>query len=219
MTERIEKNIEMISSERVPEQWINDGFSTNRKLTPWLTSIELRIQQYKLFETENTPPKIVFINRLFNPLSYLTAIRQNFAQKSNLELDKLSIVTEPTSIDLRNQKDGIALPKDGILVYGMHLQGARWDEENRIIDESKPREDYCVMPVINCKVEDASKIKAEDKTIYLCPVYRTTKRDATYVFTAQFKTKVNPAKWTIAGVAVILDVEKGDLVEKYKVNA
>jgi len=218
MTERIEKNIELISTDRVPEQWINDGFSTNRKLTPWLISIELRIQQYKLFESENTPPKIVFINRLFNPLSYLTAIRQNFAQKSGLELDKLEIVTEPTSIDLRNQKDGIVLPKDGILVYGMHLQGARWDEENRIIDESKPREDYCVMPVINCKVEDDSKMKKEDKSIYICPVYRTTKRDATFVFKAQFKTKANPAKWTIAGVAVILDVEKGDLVEKFKVN-
>jgi dynein heavy chain len=217
MTEKIEKNIDLISAERVPEEWINDGFSTNRKLTPWLTSIELRIQQYKAFESENAPPKIVFINRLFNPLSYLTAIRQTFAQTSNLELDKLIIVTEPTSIDLRNQKDSITLPKDGIMIYGMHLQGARWDEENRIIDESKPREDYCVMPVINCKTEDTSKIKAEDKTVYNCPVYRTTKRDATYVFTAQFKTKANAAKWTIAGVAVILDVEKGDLVEKFKI--
>ncbi len=218
MTERIEKNIEMISTERVPEQWINEGFSTNRKLTPWLTSIELRIMQYKLFEAENTPPKIVFINRLFNPLSYLTAIKQTFAQKSGLELDKLNIITEPTAIDLRNQKEGFVFPKDGILVYGMHLQGARWDEENRIIDESKPREDYCVLPVINCKVEDTSKIKAEDKSIYICPVYRTTKRDATYVCNAQFKTKSNPSKWTIAGVAVILDVERGDLVEKFKVG-
>jgi dynein heavy chain len=219
MTERIEKNIDMISTQRVPQQWIDDGFSTNRKLPTWLQSIDLRIQQYKLFEAENAPPKIVFINRLFNPLSYLTAIRQSSAQKSGLELDKLIIITEPTSIDLRNQKDGIQLPKEGSLVYGCHLQGARWDEENRIVDESKPREAYCIMPVINCKVEDASKIKAEDKSIYHCPVYRTTKRDATYVFTAQFKTKANPAKWTIAGVAVILDVELGDSVEKFKVNA
>lgn len=218
MTERIEKNIDMISTDRVPEQWINDGFSTNRKLLPWLVSIELRIQQLKQFETENAPPKIVFVNRLFNPLSYLTAIRQNFAQKSNLELDKLNIVTEPTSIDLRVQKDSITLPKDGILIYGFHLQGARWDEENRIIDESRPREDYCVMPVINCKVEDSSKSKLEDKSVYFCPVYRTTKRDATYVFTAQFKTKANSAKWIIAGVAVILDVEKGDAVDKVKIN-
>ena len=100
-------NIDFISSERVPEQWINEGFSTNRKLNPWLTSFELRIQQYKLIEIENAHPKIVFINRLLNPLSYLTAIRQTFAQKSNLELDKLIIVEEPTNIDLRNQKDSV----------------------------------------------------------------------------------------------------------------
>jgi len=217
MTELIEKNIEFISNEKVPIKWINDGFSTNRKLTTWLTSIELRIQQYKIFETENAPPKIVFVNRLFNALSYLTAIRQTFAQKSNMELDKLIIITEPTNIDLRNQKEAPTLPKDGVLVYGFHLQGARWDEENRIIDESKPREDFCVMPVINCKTEDTGKVKLDDKTIYVCPVYRTIDRQNTFVFAAQFKTKNNAAKWTIAGVGVVLDVEKGDLVEKFKV--
>ena len=53
--------------DRVPEEWITHGFSS-RKLISWLTSIELCIQQYKIFESKNAPPKIIFINRLFNPL-------------------------------------------------------------------------------------------------------------------------------------------------------
>lgn len=36
----------------------------------------------------------------------------------------------------------------------------------------------------------------------------------TFVTTAIFKTKVNPNKWTIAGVACILDVEKTDFITK-----
>ena len=46
----------------------------------------------------------------------------------------------------------------------------------------------------------------EDKTVYICPVYKTIDRMGTYVFPAQLKTKYAPAKWVIAGVAMILDV-------------
>lgn len=41
----------------------------------------------------------------------------------------------------------------------------------------------------------------------MCPCYKTEGRGATYVFTAQMKTKMPAAKWVIAGVAIILDVE------------
>lgn len=49
--------------------------------------------------------------------------------------------------------------------------------------------------------------------MYQCPVYKTETRGATYVFTAQLRTKLSPQKWILAGVAVILDVEGvGDYV-------
>lgn len=216
MSEAIEKLIDSIKLNRVPEKWVSDGFATERKLGSWVISLDLRIAQLKYFETELTPPKIVFVNRLFNPLSYLTAIKQVFAQKAALELDKIVIVTEPTKIFLDNTQDVLPLNKDSYYIYGFHLQGARWDDENMQIEESKPREDFCVMPVINCKGKDTLEGKIEEsKSHYLCPVYKTTDRMMTYVTTAVFKTKANPAKWTIAGVACILDVEKTDFVTKF----
>ena len=219
--EEIEKLISDFNAERVPSKWIEVGFETNRRLGEWLISLELRIAQYKLFETENVIPKIVFINRLFNPLSYLTAIRQNAARQNSLELDQLDILTEPTSIDLRNGVDNLQnlLPKEGsgvVPIYGMHLQGARWDEENRRIEDSRPREDFSVMPVINCRVVDKKELDSiAGKGYYACPVYKTTHRDTTLVTKAFLKTSQPPAKWLIAGVAVILDVEKTDNITKY----
>jgi dynein heavy chain len=47
----------------------------------------------------------------------------------------------------------------------------------------------------------------EEKGVYQCPVYKTENRGATYVCTAQLKTKVSHQKWILAGVAIILDVE------------
>jgi dynein heavy chain len=216
MSEAIEKLIDTIKLGKVPEKWIEEGFSSQRKLGSWIISLDLRIAQLKFFESEMAIPRIVFVNRLFNPLSYLTAIRQVFAKSNSMELDKVLILTEPTNIILDNNQDNIPAPKDSFYIYGFHLQGARWDDENKIIDESKPREDYCVMPVINCRVSESASGKYEEsKTHYLCPVYKTTNRMMTYVTTAQFRTKANPNKWVIAGVAAILDVEKTDSVSKY----
>lgn len=47
----------------------------------------------------------------------------------------------------------------------------------------------------------------EDKGVYKCPVYMTTNRDKSYVFTAQLKTTHAPQKWVLAGCSLILDVE------------
>lgn len=63
------------------------------------------------------------------------------------------------------------------------------------------------MPVINCRSAPLPPEGKEDKSVYQCPVYMTTSRGPTFVFFAQLKTKHPPAKWILAGVAIILDVE------------
>ncbi len=42
--------------------------------------------------------------------------------------------------------------------------------------------------------------------VYMCPVYKTEQRGPTYVFSSQLKTKSPPARWILAGVALLLDV-------------
>jgi dynein heavy chain len=63
------------------------------------------------------------------------------------------------------------------------------------------------MPVVNCRAAPVPADGKDDKQAYICPVYKTDSRGATYVFPAQLKTKAPPAKWVLAGVALILDVE------------
>ena len=48
---------------------------------------------------------------------------------------------------------------------------------------------------------------SNDRTIYICPVYKTCFRLRQFVFGAQLNTKKDPRKWILAGVACILDVE------------
>jgi dynein heavy chain len=60
---------------------------------------------------------------------------------------------------------------------------------------------------VNCRAQQIPQDGKEEKGIYQCPVYKTETRGATYVFTAQLKTKAPAQKWILAGVAIILDVQ------------
>jgi len=66
------------------------------------------------------------------------------------------------------------------------------------------------MPVINCRAGIGDEMLGgsgkDTKNLYICPTYCTPKRRPNYVFSAQLKTKHNPGKWVLSGVAMILDV-------------
>lgn len=48
--------------------------------------------------------------------------------------------------------------------------------------------------------------KQDMRNMYECPVYKTRTRGPTYVWTFNLKTKDKPAKWTLAGVALLLQI-------------
>ena len=93
--------------------------------------------------------------------------------------------------------------RDGAYVHGLALEGARWDGTAALVDRAKSREMFCPMPVINCRAVLADKV--DMKGVYSCPVYKTEQRGPTYVFSAQLKTKSPPARWVMAGVAMLMD--------------
>ncbi|KAG7263015.1 hypothetical protein CRUP_036782 [Coryphaenoides rupestris] len=48
--------------------------------------------------------------------------------------------------------------------------------------------------------------KQEVRNMYACPVYKTRQRGPTYIWTYNLKTKEKPSKWTLAGVALLLQI-------------
>jgi dynein heavy chain, axonemal len=60
------------------------------------------------------------------------------------------------------------------------------------------------MPVINVRAVSAEK--GLETGVYKCPVYKTESRGPTFVFRAQLRTKSPPARWIMAGVALICDI-------------
>jgi dynein heavy chain len=67
-----------------------------------------------------------------------------------------------------------ARPTDGAYVYGMFLEGARWDNVAHTLSDSNPKELYVGMPVIHLSpVQNRPDV---EEGIYRTPVYKTLTR-------------------------------------------
>eukprot|EP00388_Colpodella_angusta_P014362 GDKJ01035914.1.p1 GENE.GDKJ01035914.1~~GDKJ01035914.1.p1 ORF type:complete len:952 (-),score=254.28 GDKJ01035914.1:54-2810(-) len=203
MSDKMDQLSNQIYMGQVPSTWANVAYPSTRPLTSWFDNLMLRFAQLQAWTQEpQTIPKVVKVNLLINPQSFLTAIKQVNSQQFGNELNKLTIVTEVTKRTDAKQIEGPA--KEGAAyVTGFSLEGARWDVGNGVLEESKPKEMFCPMPVVCCNAKlETDKV---ERNIYQCPVYKTPQRAATYVFTAQLRTKHAPGKWVLGGVAMILD--------------
>jgi dynein heavy chain len=95
MTEQMEKLMGEIFINKVPSTWMKLSFETTRSLGSWLDNIKQRLEQLNYWKEDPTrEPYITFINRLYNPQSFLTAVKQVTARRDNIELNKLYIMTE-----------------------------------------------------------------------------------------------------------------------------
>ena len=65
-------------------------------------------------------------------------------------------------------------PENGCYIYGLFLEGARWDEDQFELGESKPKELYTNMPVM--WLIPVANRKQPTSGVYVCPVYKTLTR-------------------------------------------
>lgn len=84
------------------------------------------------------------------------------------------------------------------------MEGARWDTLVGGIVESKLKELFPMMPVVFIKA--ITQDKQDLRNMYQCPVYKTRSRGPTYVWTFNLRTRERPAKWTLAGVSILLAI-------------
>ena len=201
ISEAMETLMGALFSDGVPETWTACAWPSLRPLASWLSDMLARHNQLALWTADMATPKVTWLPGLFNPQAFLTAVMQVTARKSELPLDKLAVVSDVT-------KKGVdeieAATREGAYIHGLYLDGARWDAGGGILDDALLKVLYPLLPVVLIKAATQDKMDARD--IYPCPVYKTQQRGPTFVFAAGLRTKAPPAKWTMAGVALLLDV-------------
>ena len=119
-----------------------------------------------------------------------------------INMTHVMFIFSQVDVTKKNKEDFNSPPREGAYVHGLFMEGARWDTQTGMIAESRLKELTPGMPVMFIRAIPVDK--QETKNVYECPVYKTRQRGPTYVWNFFLKTKESPAKWTLAGVALLL---------------
>ncbi|XP_052121255.1 dynein beta chain, ciliary-like [Frankliniella occidentalis] len=187
--------------DQVPATWTARAYPSLLGLSAWFADLLLRLRELETWATDFVLPPSVWLAGFFNPQSFLTAIMQSTARKNELPLDKMCLQCDVTK---KNKEEFTMAPRDGAYVHGLLMEGARWDVATGVIADSRLKELFPSMPVINIRA--ITQDKQDPRNMYECPVYKTRTRGPTYVWTFNLKSKDKPAKWTLAGVALLLQI-------------
>lgn len=228
MTEAMDQLSTSLTLKRVPASW-STFYMSKRPLDSWFSDWKKRCEQLKEWGgAALIQPKPLRLSYLFNPMSFLTAIKQITARENGLPLDNMALYTKVTPYKdgpelIAAEKKPVEKKKDeededpdkkkkdegGAYVDGFFLEGADWeagsgegylgDQKLKILHPNLP-----IIKVIAIPIE-----KKNMKGQYPCPVYYTTMRGPTYIFTANLSMENDEEteewKWILAGVAAILN--------------
>uniref|UniRef100_A0A3Q1K2D2 Dynein axonemal heavy chain 11 n=1 Tax=Anabas testudineus TaxID=64144 RepID=A0A3Q1K2D2_ANATE len=187
--------------DNVPDTWTKLAYPSTYSLSIWYNDVLQRCKELDSWTQDLSLPSVVWLSGLFNPQSFLTAVMQSLARKNEWPLDKVNLTVDVT----KKFKEEFNQPaREGAYVYGLYMEGARWDTQAGVITEARLKELTPAMPVIS--VRAVPNDRQETRNIYECPLYKTKIRGPTYVWTFNLKTRERPAKWVLAGVALLLSV-------------
>ena len=123
--------MEALARGRVPDAWQQLYISSVRHVEGWFNNLLKRLAMLHEWVTSLVLPDVVDLSLLFAPWSYLSAIKQVTARKNHWDYDKLTLQTHVTGLYAGSKK--LKVPKDGVLVTGMWLEGCKWEQGRGLV--------------------------------------------------------------------------------------
>ena len=144
--------------DKVPGSWTKRAYPSLNGLSMWYADLLQRIRELKNWVTD--------FNRVLQPPVVPHAIMQSMARKNEWPLDKMCLQCD---VSKKNKEDFSSPPREGAYVHGLFMEGARWDTQTGLIQESRLKELTPAMPVVFLRAIHIDK--QETKNMYECPVY------------------------------------------------
>lgn len=205
---------------RVPGNWADVAYPSLKPLSSWFADLKERVDFMRNWLHNGHPPAF-WLSGFFFPHGFMTGTLQTYARKHGEPIDLLEF-----SFRVLETADpaGVAKgPADGIYVYGLFIEAARWSSEDRCVDDSLPGQMIVPFPLIHFlpmarpKAGQQRKKKTLEEEeqaadIYPCPCYKTSVRAGVLTTTGQssnFILAVNipsneaPEYWTQKGTALL----------------
>ncbi|KAH0814233.1 hypothetical protein GEV33_008564 [Tenebrio molitor] len=157
MTEELEELAKSLVANQIPEIWMRKAYVNSFCLTSFVEDLIARIDYFKNLSC--SPGETIWLASFFNPKAFLTANKLLYSKKYSVLMDDVHFC-------LKNNTEG--LNSEGfVLVNGLHLVGARWNEESECLDELPVKILHEALPPV-------SFVFTIDKqrNMYECPLYK-----------------------------------------------
>jgi len=207
MTAELEAMSTSLFNNQVPKSWSDTaiGYPSLMPLSAWVSDLRQRVAFIQKW-VDNGKPVVFWISGVFFPQAFLTGTLQNFARSHTVAVDSLSFGFSVLDVPVKEIKTG---PQDGVYIYGLFLEGARWDASQHSLADSRPRELFTPLPVMWLLPQ--AERKEPTTGVYKCPVYKELSRQGTlsttghstnFVLFVELPSNENQTKWIKAGVAL-----------------
>ncbi|XP_072203968.1 dynein axonemal heavy chain 1 [Excalfactoria chinensis] len=206
MSSQLELMADSLYNNSVPTLWNNKAYPSLKPLASWVNDLVQRVEFLQKWISHGIPP-VFWISGFFFPQAFLTGTLQNFARRSVISIDNISFSFE---VMKESPSELSRPPSEGCYIYGLFLEGARWDTSAFQLAESRPKELYSEMAVI--WLLPVANRKPPDAGVYLCPIYKTLTRAGTlsttghstnYVIAVEIPTDKPEKHWIKRGTALI----------------
>ncbi|TMW64716.1 hypothetical protein Poli38472_011596 [Pythium oligandrum] len=206
MSGPLEKMYNGFLIQQIPREWEDAGYPCLKPLASWIEDFFQRISFTDDWLVKG-PPTTFWLSGFFFPQGFMTAVKQSFSRDKKIAIDALCVSCEIMSKDKDSYRTS---PPFGVYIYGLFMEGARFDRTNRMMAESIPGELLDRMPVIWLKPMKRDEYKPQD--VYECPLYKTSIRAGTlsttghstnFIVALDVPTDKNPDHWIRRGCAML----------------
>jgi dynein heavy chain len=188
---------------RVPPAWTKVSQLVAPTMGVWFVAILKRAEQLTTWLRDGRPLTF-WLTGFFNATGFLTANRQEVCRKHTKDNWALDDVVNYSEVMRQEREEVRKGPDEGIYIYGLFLDCAKWDKAHDRLADSDPKVLFAPLPVLWITGVLAGTGKDKKTMYYTSPCYMAPKRTGlNFITSIDLRTEDPPNKWILRGVCLL----------------